>query len=197
MMEKKEEIFKQVSSEMQTFFKEAVKVYFPQGDTFFAEVDTAGKTLTFGYRNDEPLKFGEGESFKLPFALAENLFKKAFKEEKAKPLSCKREIKSCCVWKTGVVDENKRQWLKKEEREEEKTLILELFKKEDRIKFKFLKGPIGFEEYDVLRFLKHAGKKDEFFCICAGTINSWPECYVSKDEIVDFLLENLTLKEEK
>jgi len=53
---------------------------------------------------------------------------------------------------------------------------------------RFVGGPTGHESYYVSDLLEHPlpeGSDD--FCICAGTVNSWPMCLVSKKEVFAFL----------
>jgi len=33
---------------------------------------------------------------------------------------------------------------------------------------------------------------EEFLCICAGTINRWPECHVDAGEVYDFIKKYLS-----
>lgn len=53
----------------------------------------------------------------------------------------------------------------------------------------FIGGPTGYEAYHIEALLKH--KKDETgdFCICAGTVNRWPACFVSWPEVLAFISE--------
>jgi hypothetical protein len=54
---------------------------------------------------------------------------------------------------------------------------------------RFYGGPTGHESYyiaDLLRNLEFKLECDDF-SICAGTINSWPECRVSFKEVIDFI----------
>ena len=52
----------------------------------------------------------------------------------------------------------------------------------------FIGGPTGHEAYyisDLLGSFTLDGSDD--FCICAGTVNSWPLCTVSRKEVLNFL----------
>jgi len=50
-------------------------------------------------------------------------------------------------------------------------------------------GPTGYENYFIDSLLKNPIDSEKF-CICAGTINSWPSCTVNAKEVFDFLEEN-------
>jgi hypothetical protein len=56
-------------------------------------------------------------------------------------------------------------------------------------KMKFHGGPTGHESYHItprlMQDLQKLAEKGEKFCICAGTINSWPECSVPAKVVVD------------
>jgi hypothetical protein len=49
----------------------------------------------------------------------------------------------------------------------------------------FLGGPTGFESYYLKDLLKP--KESENFCICGGTINSWPNCYVKTKDLIKII----------
>ena len=51
----------------------------------------------------------------------------------------------------------------------------------------FVGGPTGFERYRIEDMLSHDPSKHPEICICAGTINSWPACFVNRREVEDFL----------
>ena len=51
----------------------------------------------------------------------------------------------------------------------------------------FVGGPTGFERYHIEDMLLYDPAKHPEICICAGTINSWPACFVARQEVVDFL----------
>ena len=48
--------------------------------------------------------------------------------------------------------------------------------------------PTGFESYRVEDLLREKKRPAQFF-ICAGTVNSWPSCWVLWEEVEDFLRE--------
>ena len=57
---------------------------------------------------------------------------------------------------------------------------------------KFHGGPTGFEEYRVQDLLTlNVDNQSKWFCICAGTINSWPYCAVNRKEVFEFIRENI------
>ena len=54
----------------------------------------------------------------------------------------------------------------------------------DKPILEFRGGPTGFESY-YLEDINLEGEGD--FCICAGTANRWPACYVDKTEVQEFV----------
>ena len=52
---------------------------------------------------------------------------------------------------------------------------------------RFRGGPTGFESYCIKDLSLPPGK---VFCICGGTVNSWPRCEVQTDDVIQFLKEN-------
>jgi hypothetical protein len=50
-------------------------------------------------------------------------------------------------------------------------------------------GPTGNESYYIDSLLLCRNDSEDF-CICAGTINSWPKCSVNAKEVFDFLGRN-------
>jgi len=56
----------------------------------------------------------------------------------------------------------------------------------DQAILRFRDGPTGFEAYH-LEDLKLEGEGD--FCICMGTANRWPACFVNKAEVQKFIDE--------
>lgn len=51
----------------------------------------------------------------------------------------------------------------------------------------FIGGPTGFESYYVNSLLENMEPDTEELCICAGTVNSWHECYVPYQQVADFI----------
>lgn len=49
-------------------------------------------------------------------------------------------------------------------------------------------GPTGFEAYYIADLLA-TGERSEDFCICGGTINSWPRCSVKTSDVFQFIRE--------
>lgn len=56
---------------------------------------------------------------------------------------------------------------------------------------RFIGGPTGYESYYIEDLMKNSLREGTDFCICAGTINSWPECKVPWDEVFHFIQENI------
>ena len=51
----------------------------------------------------------------------------------------------------------------------------------------FVGGPTGFERYYIADLLLRDPSKHPEICICGGTINRWPACFVDRQEVADFL----------
>lgn len=52
----------------------------------------------------------------------------------------------------------------------------------------FIGGPTGHETYYINDLFKDTNlEKSGNLCICAGTINSWPSCYVKWDDVLNYL----------
>jgi len=70
----------------------------------------------------------------------------------------------------------------------DKELEMVLKKTERGDILQFIGGPTGHESYYVSDLLgTFAPDGSDNFCICAGTVNSWPMCIVSRKEVFDFL----------
>ena len=77
--------------------------------------------------------------------------------------------------------------------------VIQTSEKEKRIHIKLLQGargflldfggPTGFEMYNIDDMIKLCSEDREEFCICGGTTNSWPECYVKVDDVRGFLAD--------
>jgi len=52
---------------------------------------------------------------------------------------------------------------------------------------KFIGGPTGHENYYVEDLLSSNDRHLARFCICAGTVNMWPTCFVDRKQVIDFL----------
>ena len=66
---------------------------------------------------------------------------------------------------------------------------------EDNI-VRFIGGPTGYESYYIKDFLRDSeSRRNKEMCICAGTINSWPECYIQYNDVYE-LINKLTKKKE-
>lgn len=53
---------------------------------------------------------------------------------------------------------------------------------------RFIGGPTGYESYYVRDLLEcPMPSESDDFCICAGTVNSWPTCIVPRSEVFAFL----------
>ena len=85
---------------------------------------------------------------------------------------------------------NGESFIDRRKEESSKTLEMELFDKDGIFILKFHGGPTGYEEYyanDLLQGIVNSGE----LCICGGTINTWPACYVPAREVKQFIEGNL------
>lgn len=72
---------------------------------------------------------------------------------------------------------------------EEKTLLI-IYEPIRQI-IRFIGGPTGFESYylsDIIKIINTPHKSD-FFTICAGTINRWPNCKVKFNDFKKIIEE--------
>ena len=78
-----------------------------------------------------------------------------------------------------------------EKRQKELTMTLEML--DSRPRLRFISGPTGYESYYAddafVERLTSQLEQHKTFCICAGTINSWPEATVPLGEVVLFLAD--------
>lgn len=99
-----------------------------------------------------------------------------------------REIKARFVTERGHWDGEK--FINRVSKTTWKTIHMELDKSAHGDIIRFLGGPTGHESYYVDDLLVKPQEEYPEFCICAGTINRWPACYVSRKEVFDFIREN-------
>jgi len=112
----------------------------------------------------------------------------------------KRKINSTWITMIATWDSKLQKNVNPRDTVREKEIEMELFFGEDaRPKLKFIGGPTGFEQYfadDLYRSMTSiAADGDDLvrpnvpFCICGGTINSWPRVNVSRAEVYQFLVD--------
>ena len=79
-----------------------------------------------------------------------------------------------------------RKWSKVEEKKLKVTLD---DTNTDKPIVKFHGGPTGFESYYLKDLLENPFGENEhdLFCICGGTINSWPRCFVKSRDLKEIL----------
>ena len=78
------------------------------------------------------------------------------------------------------------------ERQIEMEIIQDLY---NNIILRFIGGPTGHEAYHLYSLLPMDNRQGEF-CVCAGTINSWPACYVQWKDVKEFCIEYLQKEKE-
>lgn len=102
------------------------------------------------------------------------------------------EIKSMFTFENGDYSHAKG-FHNRRKRTEMRTLKLEIRKTDRGDILDFIGGPTGFESYYIPDLNIH---HDGLFCICGGTINSWPNATVEWADVYKFLSENGYAKEE-
>ena len=106
-----------------------------------------------------------------------------------KELSDKRKIK--CKWIVETADWNKatNSYENRQSTETERTISMQLIKKEHGTVIQFFGGPTGYESYYVEDLMNNHESKSKDLCICGGTVNSWPRCIVNRDTVFNFIKE--------
>lgn len=95
-------------------------------------------------------------------------------------------IVSKWVVEKGKWDNGKTTYVDRTFDEFTRTIEMKIETRKDGLVLVFIGGPTGHESY-YARDLALTGKKGDTFCICGGTINSWPACYVSSYEVSNFI----------
>lgn len=97
----------------------------------------------------------------------------------------KRKIVAVFTKETGRWDSKSNNYVDRKNTSEERTIEMELYtNSEGRQILRFIGGPTGFEQYYADDLALNPGGT---FCICGGTINSWPRCAVLSDDVIKFL----------
>jgi len=102
------------------------------------------------------------------------------------------KITSYWQHETANFDPGKREFVnRKSSPIKEKELEITVRKdSKDRLILSFHGGPTGFEAYylqDILDTVMNSEQED--YCICAGTVNSWPRCWVKMKDLKKILTE--------
>jgi len=69
----------------------------------------------------------------------------------------------------------------------DKILKMEIIDGKNGKILQFIGGPTGYESYYIEDLLKTPRSERTSFCICGGTVNSWPRCEVPWSDVLDFL----------
>ena len=103
----------------------------------------------------------------------------------------KKQINSRWIVEKGVWSEKLQAYTDRTKQEFERMLEVEITRNlRGSTILRFIGGPTGHEAYYLYKLLPMNNKQGEF-CICAGTINSWPACYVQWADIKKFYNEYL------
>lgn len=142
---------------------------------------------TFNSAREEMVrKFGTKWSMQYPSKESAGVYKFNLKR------ILKMRINSFWQRKTG--EWNGKKFIKKQKSPvEEKLLEVVLILGDKNETVKFLGGPTGYETYCLKDLLKL--KENENFCICGGTLNSWPNCYVKAKDLSQILKHFVKTKE--
>jgi hypothetical protein len=114
-------------------------------------------------------------------------------------------IKGNFVARTGTWNNELKKFDPVNERKYERTISMEVLEVDYRLVLRFIGGPTGHETYRVEDLLATASRiPGDEFSICAGTINSWHACIVSRIEVEKFIegfsvnhIDNFTLTYEE
>jgi len=101
----------------------------------------------------------------------------------------KKQINSRWVIEKGCWSEDLQTFTDRTTEEFERQIEMEIFQDlRSNTVLHFIGGPTGHEAYYLDGLLPFNEKQGEF-CICAGTINSWPACYVQWADVKKFYEE--------
>jgi len=96
-------------------------------------------------------------------------------------------ISSRWVYETARWDDDLLKYVDRKSREEIKTIEMVIeYSKRGKI-LKFIGRPTGYESYYISDLLINEIQGRDEFCICAGTVNSWPACYVDYQTVMNFI----------
>ncbi len=96
------------------------------------------------------------------------------------------EIESKWDYETGRWNNKKREFTDIKHKESVKTIKMRIEAVGNKLVLRFIGGPTGFESYYIEDLLENKLRSDDF-CICGGTINSWPACRVKWSEVEAFM----------
>ena len=100
------------------------------------------------------------------------------------------KINSRWVVEKGRWDENECTYINRKKETFERFIGMQIEDGNTGKLIRFIGGPTGFESYYIEDLLSVDSLVKEL-CICAGTINRWPACYVDKQTVFDFIKEQL------
>lgn len=99
------------------------------------------------------------------------------------------KIQSIFTFETGRYDKESNLFVDRKSSPEPRELEIIKEIRNDKEVLVFIGGPTGFESYYIEDLKKNISVKSGDFCICGGTINSWPRCIVKVEDILDFIKE--------
>ena len=98
----------------------------------------------------------------------------------------KKDILSKWVAETGRYCYQAKAFVDRKTKESERIIQMTKVENNGRQVLAFIGGPTGFESYYIDDLIL-TGERGNSFCICGGTINSWPACYVDSGEVFEFI----------
>jgi hypothetical protein len=106
-----------------------------------------------------------------------------------------QDIPALFIFETAQWDRKHNIYVDHKKREEQRTIQMSLERDptDDRLLLIFIGGPTGHEVYDAVDLWSHP--LDPLnplnplaqFCICGGTVNSWPRCLVPWNQVYEYL----------
>jgi hypothetical protein len=99
-------------------------------------------------------------------------------------------IESLWTYETGTWDDDALAYANIKRRTEVKEIGMEILTRSNGQEvLQFVGGPTGHESYYMDDMLRMVDEWPDTFCICAGTMNSWPVCEVKVADVRKFLEE--------
>ena len=101
-----------------------------------------------------------------------------------------KEISSEWVFERGVWDHITNTYAKRTYENKTKIIKMKIEKNADGNNIlRFIGGPTGYESYYLEDLIRNVGpaRNGNGFCICGGTINSWPFVRVPMKDVFEFI----------
>jgi len=99
------------------------------------------------------------------------------------------KINSVFTFETARWDSSLNNFVGRKSRDETREIEVAIIARDGKPLLVFTGGPTGFESYYLEDILEEPLRGDDF-CICGGTVNSWPRCIVNWQDVVDLIHGN-------